>query len=307
MLWNRKLLLNEEGVVWVELYQLRYFVRAAKYENISMAAQELHVTQPSISKAIRALEKELNTELMRKSGKHCVLTYEGRIMQARLVPILDELNELCKDIQRGGRKKVIRLNVLSGELLVPELIRMFRQENPDVFFNVLERREEINWDVCIRSNLPQIFFGSAQKLMDEKILLAFHKDSWLKDRKVVSLEDIANENFIMLREGGSIRMISDQIFKRSGFIPNVAFECDNPNILKRMVREGLGITVWPQYSWQVSIREREDYPDVCFRPLDVPGFMRSLYLVYQKDIKMTPELKAFSEFTIGYFKSINKQ
>lgn len=65
MLWNRKLLLNEDEVVWVELYQLRYFVRAAKYENISMAAQELHVTQPSISKAIRALEKELNTELIR--------------------------------------------------------------------------------------------------------------------------------------------------------------------------------------------------------------------------------------------------
>ena len=39
----------------MELYQLRYFARAAKYENISMAAQELHVTQPSISKAIRAL------------------------------------------------------------------------------------------------------------------------------------------------------------------------------------------------------------------------------------------------------------
>ena len=54
----------------MELYQLRYFARAAKYENISMAAQELHVTQPSISKAIRALENELQTELMRKSGKY---------------------------------------------------------------------------------------------------------------------------------------------------------------------------------------------------------------------------------------------
>ena len=74
----------------MELYQLRYFARAAKYENISMAAQELHVTQPSISKAIRALENELQTELMRKSGKYCVLTHEGRVLQARLIPLLEE-------------------------------------------------------------------------------------------------------------------------------------------------------------------------------------------------------------------------
>lgn len=290
----------------MELYQLRYFARAAKYENISMAAQELHVTQPSISKAIRALEKELQTELMRKSGKHCVLTYEGRIMQARLIPLLDELDELAKEVRRGERKKVIRLNTLSGELLVPELIRRFRQENPDVFFNILERREGISWDVCIRSTLPKIFFNSAQKLMDEKIVLAFHKDSWLREKEIISLEDISNENFIMLKEGGSIRMISDQIFKRAGFIPNVAFECDNPHILKRMVQEGLGVTVWPQYSWRARLTEEENYSDVCFRPLDIPGFMRSLYLVYQKDVKMTPELKAFSEFTVHYFESACK-
>ena len=50
----------------MELYQLKYFAKAARYENISMAAQELHVSQPSISKAIKALEGELQVELMRK-------------------------------------------------------------------------------------------------------------------------------------------------------------------------------------------------------------------------------------------------
>ena len=55
----------------MELYQLRYFARAAAYENISMAAQDLHVTQPSISKAVKALEKELQVELMRRNGKYC--------------------------------------------------------------------------------------------------------------------------------------------------------------------------------------------------------------------------------------------
>ena len=288
----------------MELYQLRYFARAAKYENISMAAQELHVTQPSISKAIRALENELQTELMRKSGKYCVLTHEGRVLQARLIALLEELDELPKEIKRGERQKVIRLNTLSGELLIPEVIRMFRKENADVFFNVLERREGISWDICIRSTLPQVFFNCSRKLMDEKLLLAFHKDSWLSEKETVSLEDIRDENFVMLKEGGSIRMISDQNFKKAGFIPNLAFECDTVHTLKRMVQEGLGIAIWPQYSWRERLTEEESSQDVCFRPLDSPGFSRSLYLIFQKDMKMTKEVKAFSDFTIQYFQTV---
>ena len=69
----------------MELYQLRYFARAAAYETSSMAAQDLHVTQPSISKAVKALEKELQVELMRRNGKYCELTHEGRRFQARIL------------------------------------------------------------------------------------------------------------------------------------------------------------------------------------------------------------------------------
>lgn len=286
---------------------MKYFVYAAKYENITMAAQELHVTQPSISKAIRALERELQIELMRKSGKHCVLTHEGRLFQARLNPLLDELYDLPKEIRRGEVRKVIRLNALSAGLLIPELIRLYREKNSDVFFKVMEKREGISWDICIRSTLPQVFFNSAQKLMDEEIFLAFHKDSWLSQKKTVTLEDIRHENFIMLKEGGSIRMICDQKFREADFIPNIAFECDNVYILKRMVQEGLGITAWPQYSWREELGSGAVYQDVCFRPLDIPNFYRSLYLIHQKDVKMTPALETFTKFTMDYFGSVKER
>ena len=78
----------------MELYQLRYFVYAAKYENITMAAQELNVSQPSISKAIQSLERELKTELLRKNGRSCVLTRDGYLLQERVVPLLEEIERL---------------------------------------------------------------------------------------------------------------------------------------------------------------------------------------------------------------------
>ena len=124
----------------MEIYQLRYFAYAAKYENITMAAQELNVSQPSISKAIQSLERELKTELLRKNGRSCVLTHDGYLLQERVVPLLEEIERLPLEFRNRQKKKMIRLNVLTAGQLVPELIREFREENPDVFSSIRSQR-----------------------------------------------------------------------------------------------------------------------------------------------------------------------
>ena len=117
----------------MELYQLRYFARAAAYENISMAAQDLHVTQPSISKAVKALEKELQVELMRRNGKYCELTHEGRRFQARILPVLAELDEIPAEIQNRRARKQIRVNVLSASFMMPSLKKIQRDSSGRFF------------------------------------------------------------------------------------------------------------------------------------------------------------------------------
>lgn len=285
----------------MEIYQLRYFAYAAKYENITMAAQDLHVSQPSISKAIQALERELNTELLRKNGRSCVLTHDGYLLQEKISPLLEELERIPLEFRNSEKKKIIRINVLTGDQLVPELIRKFREKNPDVFFKVMDRREVTNWDVCIRSTLPQFVFNNAVKLMEEPLYLAFHKSSRLKELTKITFSDIRNERFVMLRSGGSIRTISDAIFEKEGFIPDIAFECDTVHILKRMVQEGLGIAIWPKYSWRNHLLNETELTDVCSRELDNNEFRRSLYLIVQKDLKMTEELEKFCKYTEEYF------
>ena len=105
----------------------------------------------------------------------------------------------------------------------------------------------------------------------------------------------------MLRSGGSIRTISDAIFEKEGFIPDIAFECDTVHILKRMVQEGLGIAIWPKYSWRSHLLNETELTDVCFREIGNNEFRRSLYLIVQKDLKMTEELEKFCKYTEEYF------
>lgn len=70
----------------MELYQLKYFLYAAKYENISKAAQALRVSQPSISRAVVALEKELQVELFERQGKRIILTRAGLTFREQIYP-----------------------------------------------------------------------------------------------------------------------------------------------------------------------------------------------------------------------------
>ena len=88
----------------MELYQLKYFLYAAKYENISKAAQALRVSQPSISRAVVALEKELQVELFERQGKRILLTRAGLTVREQISPILWKLEGLGDEMKkiRGG-------------------------------------------------------------------------------------------------------------------------------------------------------------------------------------------------------------
>ena len=291
----------------MELYQLKYFAQAALYGNITMAAKALHVTQPSISKAIKALEKELQVELMCRNGKYCELTYEGRKLQAKLRPILMELEELPAELQNGHTKQQIQLNALSAALLIPEMIREFREQYPKVYFRILDDREAFNWDFCIRSTLPEVYFNNSVKLMEEDLFLACRTDSPLAEKDIIYLSDLSNEDFVMLRSGGSIREVTDGRFKEMGFIPKLAYECDNLFTLQRVVEEGLAVAIWPEFSWTSRVGEKQVGNGICLKRLKITDFKRSLYLIRKRDLKATEEMEAFSQYTISYFDRFKKR
>lgn len=284
----------------MEVYQMRYFASYAKYENISMAAQELHVSQPSVSKAIKALEKELGVSLMRKSGKHCLLTHEGYLLQARILPVLEAIDRFPAEVTGGENSLVIRLNAMSATSLIPEIIRKFRKKRPDVYFNVIDSAESLAWDICIRSSLPEVDFTNSTKLMTENFCAAFRKGHPLEQKEKLTLWDLAEENFIMLKPSSSIRAICEKKFKEIGFVPNISFVTESSYMLKRMVAEGMGVSIWPEHTWKEHIRG-DGYPGVTLRPLDIPELSRSIYLIHQHNVKMTGYLEEFSSFCASYF------
>lgn len=86
----------------MELYQLKYFLYAAKYENISKAAQALRVSQPSISRAVASLEKELQVELFERQGKRILLTRAGLTFREQISPHFVEAGGAGRRDEKGA-------------------------------------------------------------------------------------------------------------------------------------------------------------------------------------------------------------
>ena len=285
----------------MELYQLKYFLSVAQYENVSKAAAELHASQPSVSKAIRALEAELGVELLKRKGRNVALTYEGRTLRQKLTPVLDELNIIEKEMRETERrtKETIRLSVLSAAPIIPRVIREFKKDNPNVLFRLNERFEMTQWDLCLRSALPDIAYNSAVKLLDEKVCLAVSKDSPLAKKDRITLEELKDQPFINLREGTNLRAMSEKFFHEVGFVPNVVYESDTLHVLRYMMREGLGVTLWPEITW--GDQASKDHYNVCLKEIEMLTMQRSLYFIRHKDRALSDSAERFWNFVIDYF------
>lgn len=273
----------------MELYQLHYFLYVAKYENITKAAQELRVGQPAVSKAIQSLEQDFQVQLLKRNGKRVYLTHEGRLLQTRLMPLIRGLDALPAELQLfGENREVIKLNVLSCTLLLTDIIKRFKELEPGVVFIITEQREKTDWNLCIRSTSPEIGYTSGIRLMEERICLASKKGTWFDEKESVLFEELKKEVFIMLRQGAQIRNIAEARFHEAGFVPNVGFECDTLYLVQRLTEEGLGVALWPEYSWGKNDR-------VTLTAME-GDMRRAIYLLEQPDRNSSGAVKRFSTF-----------
>lgn len=273
----------------MELYQLHYFMYVAKYQNMTKAAQELRVGQPAISKAIKALESEFQVQLLMRNGKRISLTHEGKLLQIRLLPIIQALDTLPAELQLFGEKReVIKINVLSCNMVITHIIKMFKQIERGVVFVITDQRERTDWDLCIRSTDTEISYKNGVKFLDEKILLASKRGTWLDDRERVSLCELKEELFIMLQWDTQIRIMAEAKFHDAGIVPNVVFECDTPYIAQQMTEEGMGVSLWPEFTWGKN--DQVKFTDIK------EEMRRSLYLLRQTEHRHSQAAQRFADF-----------
>ncbi|MBN2372968.1 LysR family transcriptional regulator [bacterium] len=289
--------------------QLRSFIKIAEMESFSMAANAVHLSQPSVSCQIIALEKELGTKLFDRLGKRIVLTKAGEILlqHAGIMVESEKKARLAINDILGIRKGEIKLgssNIPGAYILLP-FIQRFCKENPCVkIFSSIGDTLSIAQEV-IDGGLDLGVIGS--KINEDQLLyfdfiedvmaLALNASHPLAQKTSISLEEFLALPFIIREEGsGSRKAIEDELNKKGIRLNelNIVFQLGNTEAIKQGIKAGLGAAV-------ISLCAILD--EVKFglmRHVAVEGlsFKRKFYIILHKTRSAFPLVEYFKGFLL---------
>jgi len=289
----------------MDLLQLEYFRTVARREHMTRAAEELGIAQSGLSTTIARLEDDLGVPLFDRQGRRIRLNPFGRAFLERVDRALAQLED--------GRREVADLAGLEhGEVAfaattlrwVPELLHAFLARHPHVRFRLIQAetaamRQQLTRgesDLCLAS-LPLDGPGiQAVPVLTEEILLAVPATHRLAERGRIRLGEVADEPFISLKPGSDLRELTDQFCRQAGFAPRTVCEVDEPAVIRKLVRAGLGVAFLPAVSWRV-VGELDPVP----LHIAAPPCQRILRLVWREDRYLSVAAQQFRQFVIEYF------
>ena len=223
----------------MKLTQLEYFCVAARYHNITKAAKELFVTQPSISNAIKALEEEFGVNLFFRNNNKLTLTPEGELFYNSAEELLAHADSVESEFHEL-RKKItpIRIGIppMLGTIYLPELYFSLKENFPEVEFRLYEFGSIKACDLVLEEKLDIAIVNAEQHSIDkckskiidtEDLLFCVSPEHPLADQQTILLTMLANEPLILFNTDSVQVMTLTRQFKAVGV---------NPHILLNMVK-----------------------------------------------------------------------
>lgn len=283
----------------MELLQLRYFLAVAESEHMTNTAKQLHIAQPALTQSIHRLEQELGVSLFERAGRGIRLSPAGAYVRDRVKPAMETLENVARDVQlfQQGEQGVVRVGVHAASGVAIDGIAAYSELNPHVSFDVTQDERERHRDVIVTTITPRgssTVENTVEKTpFSERIGIAVPASSALGN--TASLADFANERFIALAGSRRFREVCDTFCARRAFTPHIAFESDNPLVVKKMIGLGLGVGFWPDHSWG------DLDPKSCrLVHLQETEFTRDV--IVAKTSRCTPDSEAqrFYEFLLDY-------
>ncbi|MFZ5754419.1 MAG: LysR family transcriptional regulator [Bacillota bacterium] len=284
----------------MELRQLEYFQMVSRLNNITRAAERLHVTQPSITIAIQKLEDELGVTLFDRSQKQITLTAEGQVFLQRVENILRSIQDAMlemndyRDLQKGSIK--IGIPPMIGSFLFPEIFANFKTLYPHLELCIIEEgsiairklleKGELDLGIVIISHPSPLL--ETLPITKGEILLCLPPNHPLVHCSSVPFFQLRGESFILLKEDTYHRQIIMEECSKNKFTPNIILSSSQIETIRGLVAKGVGI------SFLLDVIARKS-ADVISLPLSEPLFIE-IGLAWKKDKYLSKASQVFIEF-----------
>lgn len=288
----------------MDIQQLKYFKTVAETGHITKSSQKLSISQSALSRSISNLEQEIGVPLFTRKNRRLELNQFGEIILFRTNNILSELTQGEREISEmldpnAGSTSFGFLHTLATSH-IPEIISEFQKQFPDIelqlkqgpshYISRLIAKEEVDLALISPINLEKSVVW--QKLWEEPMYLVVPKDHKLSKRRSVKINELQEEKFIMLKEGFSLREISNRLFKQAGIQPEITFEGEELNTIAGLISVGLGISIMPE------IKEIETNGLVTIQ-IEDDNSLRIIGLGWKENHYLSPASRRFKEFLMS--------
>jgi len=287
--------------------QFQVFEAIYRLGSFTRAAEELFLTQPTVSMQIKKLSEAVGLPLFEHVGRNVEPTEAGNELYTACRSMFETLAnlEMKIDDMKGLKRGRLRMGVITtAKYLAPEMLGEFNQLYPgiDLSLKVTNRDSIIR---RIRANEDDLYImGQAPEgdievesfsFAPNPLVLMAPRNHPLVGKKNISLKEIAKEPFIIREPGSGIRDAMFKAFDAAGVRPSVRMEIGNNEAIKHAVAGGLGLSV---LSFHTLSLEGTEGPVAI---LDVEGFpiLRSWYIVYPKGKELSLVAQTFLDFVIS--------
>ncbi len=289
----------------MELLQLSYFRVVAQREHMTRAAEELNVTQPSLSRTIARLEREVGVPLFDRRGRGLRLTQYGAAFLRHVDRVFQELDDAAAELRDMGGLERGSVSLAAGALhWLPGVLEPFLAVHPEVRFHLVRRSlpelvrlvEDGEVDYCFVPDIPPSTRTTWQHLRTAPIAVMVPSSHRLAGRARVELRELADEEMILGKPGDILRETMDGYFRQVGIRPRVASEVDEPAAVEDFVAAGLGVAFIPGL-----LKPTPPHGLTARVAISDPPCKLALGLAWNTDRYLSLAARAFRDHVVSHF------
>ena len=297
--------LFDEEIDIMTLNQLRYFCTASRCHSITRAAEELYVTQPTVSVAIRDLEVEFGVSLFYRKGNRLVLTVEGETLYEKATYILQYCNELQADCFSLARvKPPLRIGIppMLSTVFFPELLNAFQEEYPGVPV-ILEEYGSVRACNLVHNDTLDLALINMEQynidkfnnilLANDQIVFCVNDSHRLARKEVVTTSEMAKESLIFFNGDSVQNQLLKQRFELDGYTPNIIMRGSQ-------IYTTLQFLKMNKYGCFLYSSMTDKFSNIVGIPLN-PPIQVKIGMIWKKGKYIRNDMQTFLNFTKKYY------
>ncbi|WP_373547344.1 LysR substrate-binding domain-containing protein [Chamaesiphon sp.] len=296
------------------LHQLQILEAIARHGSFTRAAEELELTQPTVSQQIKRLTETIGMPLFEQLGKQIYLTAAGNQVLSASAVISEKFAELEIAIDELKGLKQGKINLVASttaKYFVPRLLGTFRRKHPEIELalhitnqeGVLARLARNQDDLYFTGRPPSDLDIELRPILDNPLVVVAPSNHPLAGKTNIAVKELATEPFIFREAGSGTRLVVENFLAENRVAVDVVIELSSNEAIKQAIAGGLGLSVLSQHSLDLETQNG------LLTILNVEGFpiQRHWYVIYPTGKQLSVAAQTFLDFSIAQGKQIIEQ